>query len=104
MDAEGHRATRLASACLDDEFAAASGQYFDNVAGKFALPHADALDDAKVEQVCAGFQEYSALNGMTIRLQAKGQSSESDALFYKKPIKLNKMVGPVGLEPTTNRL
>jgi len=41
---------------------------------------------------------------MAIRLQAKGQSPESDALSYRKPIKFNKMVGPVGLEPTTNRL
>lgn len=42
----------LVRACLDDEFGAASGQYFDNDQGQFAAPHADALDDAKVEQVC----------------------------------------------------
>ncbi|QFU75440.1 SDR family NAD(P)-dependent oxidoreductase [Halioglobus maricola] len=45
-------ASILSRACLDEEFAAASGQYFDNDAGKFASPHADALNDATVEQVC----------------------------------------------------
>jgi len=36
----------LTRAALDDEFAAASGQYFDNDAGQFAAPHPDALNPA----------------------------------------------------------
>lgn len=45
----------LVRAVLSDEFASASGEYFDNDAGRFAAPHPDALDDHKtaavVEQV-----------------------------------------------------
>jgi len=37
----------LVRAALSDEFAAASGQYFDNDAKHFAAPHADALDESK---------------------------------------------------------
>jgi len=37
----------LCRAALADEFAAASGQYFDNDSGEFAPPHADALDARK---------------------------------------------------------
>ena len=37
----------LARAALDDEFAAASGKYFDNDAGQFASPHPDATDAKK---------------------------------------------------------
>ncbi len=37
----------LVRAALSDEFAAASGEYFDNDAGRFAPPHADALDADK---------------------------------------------------------
>ena len=37
----------LVRAALSDEFAEASGLYFDNDAGRFAPPHPDALDDAK---------------------------------------------------------
>lgn len=36
----------LCRAALDDAFAAAGGQYFDNDAGRFADPHADALQEA----------------------------------------------------------
>ena len=39
----------LERAALSEEFAAASGQYFNNDAGRFAPPHRDALDDAKVD-------------------------------------------------------
>ncbi len=35
----------IVRAALSDEFAAASGRYFDNDAGQFADPHADALND-----------------------------------------------------------
>jgi NAD(P)-dependent dehydrogenase (short-subunit alcohol dehydrogenase family) len=37
----------LVRAALADEFAAASGQYFDNDKGRFASPHPDALDTQK---------------------------------------------------------
>ncbi len=41
----------LVSAALSDEFAAASGLYFDNDKGRFASPHPDALDQKKTERV-----------------------------------------------------
>lgn len=44
----------LCRAALEDEFAEASGRYFDNDAGQFASPHPDALDPTKTEEVvCA---------------------------------------------------
>jgi NAD(P)-dependent dehydrogenase (short-subunit alcohol dehydrogenase family) len=43
----------LVSAALSDEFAAASGLYFDNDKGQFAPPHPDALDRQKCEDVVA---------------------------------------------------
>lgn len=41
----------LSRAALLDEFAAASGQYFDNDTGQFALPHPDALNPQKSEKI-----------------------------------------------------
>jgi NAD(P)-dependent dehydrogenase (short-subunit alcohol dehydrogenase family) len=41
----------LDRAALSDEFASASGKYFDNDAGRFAEPHADALDPQKSEKL-----------------------------------------------------
>lgn len=41
----------LCRAALTDEFATASGQYFDNDAGQFAAPHPDALDAQKCQTV-----------------------------------------------------
>ena len=41
----------LNRAALADEFAAASGQYFDNDSGQFALPHPDALDPRKCQEI-----------------------------------------------------
>lgn len=41
----------LTRAALDDEFANASGQYFDNDSGRFASPHPDALDPQKCAEV-----------------------------------------------------
>lgn len=41
----------LVRATLSDEFADASGLYFDNDAGQFASPHPDGLDDEKIETV-----------------------------------------------------
>ncbi len=41
----------LSRAALADEFAGASGQYFDNDSGQFAEPHPDALDAGKCEEI-----------------------------------------------------
>jgi NAD(P)-dependent dehydrogenase (short-subunit alcohol dehydrogenase family) len=41
----------LVRAALSEEFADASGKYFDNDSGKFSRPHSDALDARKVEKV-----------------------------------------------------
>lgn len=41
----------LTRAALADEFAAASGQYFDNDKGQFASPHPDALDPRKSQEI-----------------------------------------------------
>ena len=41
----------LSRAALADEFAAASGQYFDNDSGQFASPHPDALDPRKSQEI-----------------------------------------------------
>lgn len=41
----------LCRASLSDEFADASGRYFDNDIGQFATPHPDALDPQKCEEV-----------------------------------------------------
>ena len=41
----------LSRAALADEFASASGQYFDNDSGQFASPHPDALDPQKSEEI-----------------------------------------------------
>ena len=38
-------------AALSDEFADASGKYFDNDSGRFASPHVDALDAGKSSRV-----------------------------------------------------
>lgn len=41
----------LVKAALADEFAEASGLYFDNDVGQFTSPHPDALDTAKNQQI-----------------------------------------------------
>jgi len=41
----------LCNAALSDEFANATGQYFDNDAGRFAPPHPDALNAQKTDEV-----------------------------------------------------
>ncbi len=41
----------LIRAALADEFATASGEYFDNDSGQFASPHRDALDPQKSAQI-----------------------------------------------------
>jgi len=47
----GIGAEMLVRAALEDEFAAASGQYFDNDKGRFASPHPDALDPQKCREI-----------------------------------------------------
>ncbi len=47
----------LVRAALDDEFATASGKYFDNDAGRFASPHADALDARKTAAVVSAIEK-----------------------------------------------
>jgi NAD(P)-dependent dehydrogenase (short-subunit alcohol dehydrogenase family) len=41
----------LSRAALSDEFATASGKYFDNDVGQFASPHPDALDPQKTGEI-----------------------------------------------------
>ena len=41
----------LTRAALSDEFATASGRYFDNDSGRFAQPHPDALDPLKCRKI-----------------------------------------------------
>lgn len=41
----------LCRAALSEEFATASGQYFDNDSGRFAPPHPEALDAGKTEEL-----------------------------------------------------
>jgi len=47
--------TRLA---LAEEFAAATGQYFDNDSGQFAPPHHDALDPQKCEEIVRRIEAF----------------------------------------------
>jgi len=53
----------LCRAALDDEFAAASGQYFDNDSGRFADPHGDALDAGKAADVVWAIEKVIADQG-----------------------------------------
>ncbi|WP_047816886.1 SDR family NAD(P)-dependent oxidoreductase [Rhodopirellula islandica] len=50
----------LTRATLDDEFATASGQYFNNDTGEFGPPHADALDAEKNAQIIQAIEETLA--------------------------------------------
>lgn len=47
----------LARAAVSEEFANASGRYFDNDEGRFGEPHADALDAQKRQAVVAVIEE-----------------------------------------------
>ena len=47
----------LARAALSDEFANASGHYFDNDKGQFGPPHSDALNEEKCAAVLAVIEE-----------------------------------------------
>ena len=50
----------LCRAALSDEFAAASGQYFDNDSGRFASPHADAIDSQKSQEIVRAIEAILA--------------------------------------------
>ena len=50
----------LARLALADEFATASGQYFDNDIGQFASPHPDALNQQKSEEIVQVIEEVLA--------------------------------------------
>jgi len=46
----------LCRAALSDEFANASGKYFDNDIGQFSHPHPDALDPGKCREIVDGIE------------------------------------------------
>ena len=50
----------LVRAALSDEFTDASGKYFDNDSGRFAPPHPDGLDDAKIAEVISAIEAVLA--------------------------------------------
>ncbi|WP_372882808.1 SDR family NAD(P)-dependent oxidoreductase [Psychromonas sp.] len=50
----------LCRAALSDEFATASGKYFDNDSGRFTAPHPDALDSAKNKKLVAVIEKILA--------------------------------------------
>jgi hypothetical protein len=50
----------LCRAALSDEFAAASGLYFDNDIGQFSSPHPDAVNRQKCEEVVRGIEAVLA--------------------------------------------
>ena len=53
----------LCRAALSDEFADASGKYFDNDTGRFASPHPDALNAKKCEDVVREIEAIIAEKG-----------------------------------------
>jgi len=50
----------LVRAAMSDEFANASGKYFDNDSEQFAPPHPDALDNVKCGKLMLAMDEYLA--------------------------------------------
>ncbi|MDJ1184046.1 SDR family NAD(P)-dependent oxidoreductase [Roseofilum casamattae] len=52
----------LTRAALSDEFATASGEYFDNDLGKFAPPYPDALDAQKCQAVVSAIETVISIN------------------------------------------
>ncbi len=49
----------ICRAALDDDFASASGQYFDNDSGRFAAPHSDATDLVKCRSILNSIDKIS---------------------------------------------
>ncbi|MEM7347273.1 MAG: SDR family NAD(P)-dependent oxidoreductase [Chloroflexota bacterium] len=56
----GIGATIVTHAALADEFATASGQYFDNDSGRFASPHPDALNAQKSDAIVRAIEAVLA--------------------------------------------
>ena len=56
----------LVRAALSDEFANATGRYFDNDRGEFAQPHPDALDAAKNKKLVAAIEDVVAKLGIEL--------------------------------------
>jgi len=52
----------LCRVALDDEFASASGKYFDNDAGRFNAPHPDGLDPQKSKKIVRVIETVLANN------------------------------------------
>ena len=50
----------LLKAALSDEFANASGLYFDNDTGRFASPHADAMNEDKIAAITHTIEQVLA--------------------------------------------
>ena len=50
----------LCRAALDEEFAGASGRYFDNDEGRFGDPHPDALNQIKSAEIVAHIEKILA--------------------------------------------
>ena len=49
----------LTRAALSDEFASASGRYYDNDRKSFAQPHTDALDSAKNQHLINALEQLT---------------------------------------------
>ncbi|MEM6551146.1 MAG: SDR family NAD(P)-dependent oxidoreductase [Planctomycetota bacterium] len=56
----------LVRAALDDAFASASGEYFDNDTGRFAPPHPAALDDATARGIVRSIHAVVQRAGLTM--------------------------------------
>ena len=56
----------ITKAAIDDEFATATGQYFDNDSGCFADPHIDALDDAICGAITSSIEQILAEKGYAL--------------------------------------
>lgn len=52
----------LRRAALSEDFATASGRYYDNDAGQFAPPHQDAADLAKVAEIVEAMEDIISAN------------------------------------------
>ncbi|MCL6417129.1 SDR family NAD(P)-dependent oxidoreductase [Aestuariirhabdus sp. Z084] len=56
----------LMRAALSEEFAKASGLYFDNDIGQFGQPHSDALNDTKCEQLVLAIEQQLTALGLPV--------------------------------------
>jgi NAD(P)-dependent dehydrogenase (short-subunit alcohol dehydrogenase family) len=61
----------LVRAALADEFAAASGLYFDNDKGRFASPHPDALDTQKCREI------VRVIEAILVKTTQPGQTTDA---------------------------